>query len=243
MRPVARTHARLPDHRYRQGMMADRAKLLKDLGIDVWRLRPGADNVVNAPGRQVESSPEHAVSETTSTREASLTEVPPQERPAQKDPAGKPAVPLMKVPDPIDDFTVVCVRRGDATYVMCTSDLQGREKVGLNAARRFALDVLAIMAGSRGMAEKPGQPVSELVFDWPQPGVDNTREHASKALGAFVDKQLDDAGSGPFAVCEKVARLLADDALPGSVIRTPDLIRLLHDGELKKALWRQLQKS
>ena len=105
----------------------------------------------------------------------------------------------------------------------------GRSK----AVRRFALDILAASSGVFGGES------AQLSFDWPQPGVDNNPSSARKALGAFMSKQLSDQDPALVLIGREVAAHL--EQTPAASIELPPLAELMVDGDLKRALWAELE--
>ena len=77
-------------------------------------------------------------------------------------------------------FTVLCLAKEDSLLLIEPTDLR--------AGRRFGADLLAAVTGNWADAAR------QLLFEWPQAGIANDELSVSKALGAFVSRQLGESG-------------------------------------------------
>ena len=196
-------------------------RLLREMGVDVWRVRRQADDAGPA---EAEIQP---LTETETTAEADAVKAPVQ-------PLPEPAVaPVRKAPDEgadtsttIEPFAVVCLSREGAVLLSQPSDLK--------AARRFGADLLAAVTGIWG-----GQS-DQLVFEWPQPGIDASAESMSRALGAFVIKQVGDNADGLTLVSAEVVERLGRVPVPEECLVIPAIDELMTNGDLKRTLWQEI---
>jgi hypothetical protein len=121
---------------------------------------------------------------------------------------------------------VVCLSKGDVVLLI----EPGKSK----AALRFASDLLSAASNVWG-----GN-MDRLAFDWPQPGIENNAATQTRALGAFVDKQLGDRAPGLILLADEVAGRL--ETLPSGYLRLPPITLLMTQGEHKRALWEKLKE-
>jgi hypothetical protein len=126
---------------------------------------------------------------------------------------------------PVAPFSVVCFAKGDVLLLI--------EPGASRAAVRFAMDLLSAASGIWG-----GE-LDRLAFDWPQPGIENNPTTQSRALGAFVGKQIADRDPGLLLIGRDVAGRL-EQPVDGCVL-LPPLDALMTQGELKRALWAELK--
>jgi hypothetical protein len=210
---------------------ARKRAMLRQMGVDVWLDRTGHSEPLAELSEPEVSQREDLPSERTDqtplpgepARSPPRAEIPaPQESTAPKEPIAPKRQPSGPALAP---FSVACLSKGPVLMLV--------ELAPSKAGRRFALDVLAAASGVFG-----GE-TTQLAFDWPQPGVDNTPETVRKALGAFVAKQIGDLDP---------ARLLMDREVAGRLERVPDgcvllapLAELMVDGQKKRALWTELE--
>lgn len=102
------------------------------------------------------------------------------------------------------------------------------------AARRFAADLLAAITGVWG-----GQ-CRQLIFEWPQAGIDASEESMAKALGAFVAKQVSDNDGGLTLIGAEVVDRLGRVPVPDECLVIPAIDELMINGEKKRALWQEI---
>jgi len=201
--------------------------MLRQMGVDVWLARGGAVEPL------AELSVPQGDSATTRIPIATEQHARPV-TPASSEPA--PSKPPATVPDPaatqprtagspIAPFSVLCLSKG--RVLMFVEPGQSR------AARRFALDLLAASSGVWGGES------AHLAFDWPQPGIDNNPLTVRKALSAFVAKQLGDQNPSLVLIGREVAERL--EQIPDDSIVLAPLPELMVEGELKRALWTELE--
>jgi hypothetical protein len=119
-----------------------------------------------------------------------------------------------------EPFAVLCLSREGAVLLSQPSDLR--------AARRFGADLLAAVTGVWG-----GQS-DQLIFEWPQPGIDASAESMSKALGAFVIKQVGDNADGLTLVGAEVVERLGRVPVPDECMVIPAIDELMTSGDLKR---------
>jgi hypothetical protein len=197
------------------------------MGIDVWRQRGSRADVADPspssakPIEGVRPSPVHPESGHAATR----IRVPARVRASEREP---PATHPAEEPDA---YTVLCLSNAGnegAVVIAAPRDLR--------TGRRFAADLLASVTGVWG-----GE-LRQILFDWPQPGLDGSRTAAAKALGAFVDKQVADLGDGTVLIGAEVVERLGSRELPEHWLVTPRFDELMTSGEAKRALWRELAR-
>ncbi|MEM8766599.1 MAG: hypothetical protein AAGE43_04095 [Pseudomonadota bacterium] len=219
--------------------LTDRSrKLLKAMGIEVYRLRHG-----DAAREPVEQAPDQ-----TPVKQALKDTLPPlagsETAPASAPPSASPApmtVPADAGPA-VAPFVVLCLRKAGGLVILEADATGGpRQK----AERRFAVDLLAAATGAWG------GDTEALVFSWPQAAIENTAVAQRKALRAFLAKQLSDAQATVVLMDEGLsARLPEDgaffdgsaDAGGADVLSVPPLTALMSDGALKRALWQTLER-
>jgi hypothetical protein len=116
--------------------------------------------------------------------------------------------------------------------ILAADDLRGQT--------RLARDILA----AAGLPDADGG-VREHAFVWPLPGTSGG--DPGRALAAFADKRMADAGARVVLLPDSVAALLADQlqgSLAAAVVPLPALSRLVTEPEQKRELWhRILQKT
>jgi hypothetical protein len=177
------------------------------MGIDVWHLRPAAQE--NLSDQQA-SSPLSAQPATT-----------PQRFSASE--------PHTVRPTPIAPFVVVSLIKQDVLLLMAPRDLE--------ASRRFARDVLAAATGVRG--GESGQ----RVFDWPQPGIENSAASLNRALGAFVAKQISDNDSGMTLIGAELLDRLDGFEITDNTLVMAAIDELMTSAELKRKLWLEIERN
>lgn len=203
------------------------AQILSEMGIDVWRLRTDGlqQEVLDAAASESASGPQAVVEspgsrgQTAAAVESNArTAAPATEAPVEAPVEGKPVAP----------FNVVSLADEGGLLLFQSADLK--------SARRFAVDLLAAVTGSWSRNFR------QLVFAWPQPGIENTHASMVKALAAFVDKQIHDAGSNRVLVSAELLQSL-DQSWPDVEIQPlPEIDRLMVDAELKKSAWLEISK-
>lgn len=196
-------------------------QLLRDLGIDVWVLR---------------SSPETLSKESTHRSQGAsvVAAVTPAE--VRFDPS--PQTVERSVREPVeksDSDTIIDVACVSAPGVLLLLDspqpVQARRSGG-----RLVTDLLATTTGDWQIT------VRETQFRWPPAGVAKLQsQDGSRALGAFVEKQMQECGARWVLATDTVIDWLADGLLGDKLIGIPPIQDLGADGEQKRLLWRQIQ--
>lgn len=123
-------------------------------------------------------------------------------------------------------FTVLCLAKEDSLLLIEPTDLR--------AGRRFGADLLAAVTGNWADAAR------QLLFEWPQAGIANDELSVSKALGAFVSRQLGESGVRMKLVGSEVLERLG--TMPEECLVTAPTDQLMTDGELKRALWKEISR-
>jgi hypothetical protein len=223
------------------------------MGIDVWRPRrqgstgsepepvrtaDAAGSVVTqtAAGTSAQAA-KALLAEGVTARQAAAPQEVPDKKPgaSMPGPAAGPAHnpadarihPASSPPAPgVRPFTVWCFSRPGALLLIETADPR--------AARRFAADLLAALTGIWG-----GE-TEQLRFEWPQPGLSPSEDSVTRALAAFVGKQVGDNGDALVLVGAEVADRLAASTLPESCLVLPRFDTLMTDGACKRALWQDV---
>ena len=210
------------------------------MGIDVWRLRARA-GTAEADSAVVAARAARAV---LGARDAeALPADPPGKRAAVRpgdDPdrgerlghpvlegkeAGRSAREAAVAP-----FAVLCLTRAGVRLIVLGDDNR--------SVRRFAADLLAAATGVWG-----GR--SELIrFDWPQPGIDNTRTAQRRALTAFVERQLAESpDDGLCLVDSDVLNRVSQERLPTGYLVLPSLEELMSSAVLKRSVWESIRQQ
>ena len=192
---------------------------MRAMGIDVWHLRPAASpqEPVVPTEHRVQTLPENLSDPRPST--------PLSAQPAQTSASGSQAVR----PTPVAPFVVVSLIKQDVLLLIAPRDLK--------ASRRFAQDVLAAATGVRD--GESGQ----RVFDWPQPGIENSAASLSRALGAFVSKQISDNASGMTLIGAELLERLDDFELTDDTLVMAAIDELMTSAELKRKLWLEIERN
>lgn len=125
---------------------------------------------------------------------------------------------------PVAPFMVICLSKGDALILIEPTDVK--------TGRRFAVDVLSAVSGIWGGS------VAQLAFDWPQPGIANNEATVTRALGAFISKQVSDNGDGITLIGGELVKRLSEP--PDGCVILPPIDALMTQGELKRTLWAEL---
>jgi hypothetical protein len=128
----------------------------------------------------------------------------------------------------VSAFSVLCLRKDNAVLIAEPRDLK--------TGRRFAVDLLSSVTGTWGGRH------DQLVFDWPQPGIDGSRGAAERALRAFVDKQAADSPDGIVMVAQEVVDRLGTVQVPDRWVVIPVFDELMTRGEMKRTLWGELAR-
>jgi hypothetical protein len=211
------------------------AQILSEMAIDVWRLRAdgprqdfievaaevGSDAgqirqeaVVASPGVQQQTSPAAEATAATSV-------------PGDPGESAKPGVAESDA-GPVPEFNVVSLSNEGGLLLFQSADLKG--------SRRFAVDLLATATG------RWSRDYRQLVFAWPQAGIENTNTSMVKALAAFVEKQINDAPSNKVLVTAELFQRL-DRSWPAvDIQKIPDIDKLMVDAELKKVVWLEISR-
>ena len=189
----------------------DTAHILKLIGIDFCRLRDAQPEAGSSGRRQ---APVEAL------EAPARVDVNPSSR--------EEVVPVLieQSPPRIAPFTVLCLLFDQLLLLVESSNPR--------TARRFALDLHAALSGHWQVDAQ------QLSFSWPQAGIENSATHAQRALAAFLDKQIGDAGEAQILVCEGVVRKSPELSWPDQTIVVAELDKLMSDGDLKRSLWTQL---
>lgn len=128
----------------------------------------------------------------------------------------------------VSAFSVLCLKKDNAVLIAEPRDLK--------TGRRFAVDLLSSVSGVWGGHH------NQLVFDWPQPGIDGSRAAAERALRAFVDKQAADSPDGIVMVAKEVVDRLGTVQVSDRWVVIPVFDELMTRGELKRVLWGELAR-
>ena len=190
----------------------DTAQILKEIGIDVWRLRPARGSELSMPSGKPAEAPQAAAEARTEA---------PTVRPAQTATSKRPDTTTGPA---IAPFCVLSLLREGVLLLTESTDLRN--------ARRFGSDLLAACSGVWGGESR------QLIFEWPQPGLDSAGPAMSRALGAFVAKQLDDLGDGTVLMDANIAGRLEQPDHRCLVI--PPLDELMTDGDKKRGVWQEI---
>ena len=209
--PIGGPNARSMDIAKRQ--------LLRDLGIDVWILR---------------SSPETLSKESTHQGASVVAIAPPAE--VRVEPT--PQTVERSVREPVEKSasdTIIDVACVSAPGVLLLLDspqpVQARRSGG-----RLVTDLLATTTGDWQIT------VRETQFRWPPAGIAKLQsQDGSRALSAFVEKQMQECGARWVLATDTVIDWLADGLLGDKLIGIPPIQDLGADGEQKRLLWRQIQ--
>lgn len=202
----------------------DTARLLKEMGIDVWRLRrdSAAATLPDAPtpvvrARAPAADAPDAVPDVPAPAAAGVVSPVPEKS-------------VARATRPLDAFEVLCLAGHGLVWIGRPADPR--------TGRRFGGDLLCAAAG-RWSA---GQTFELITFSWPQPGVANTADLMRRALGAFVDKQCSDAADGRIMIGDEVLRELPRERLPERALRLPETDALMRDGEIKRRVWQAIEQ-
>jgi hypothetical protein len=219
-----------------------RTSILRLLGIDVWVQRQAATEAVAAQPVAEERDPARLTRE---LRE-SLQESP--RRSARAD-SGSAAVSTATPVVPQTNASPAVSKAADNDFPACrvvalhrSEGLLLADGADLTLARRLGRDLMASHAG--GWKDRP----SETLFDWQPEKVSGVSLSGRRALGAFINKQLDDLESGAVVLaCTGVLELLPE--LPESagnrglrLCKTVSLTELATDTAAKRVLWTQIQQ-
>jgi hypothetical protein len=221
-----------------QGKRMNTAQILSEMAIDVWRLRADSHR---QDFIEVAANAEEVGGDAGQIRqEAGLTSPGIQEQtsPAAESTAatlvpgdpGEPAEPGMAESDagPVPEFNVVSLADEGGLLLFQSADLK--------SPRRFAVDLLAAATG------RWSRDYRQLVFAWPQAGIENTNASMVKALAAFVEKQINDAPSNRVLVTAELFQRL-DRSWPAvDIQKIPEIDKLMVDAELKKVVWLEISE-
>ncbi|MCZ6619517.1 MAG: hypothetical protein O7E57_15450 [Gammaproteobacteria bacterium] len=199
-------------------------QLLRDLEIDVWVLRP----FLNAH-RNETTHGQHA----TVAQPATGLDVGTEPTAHTVEQSQLPVREPVGSSETDTGIAVSCVSApGVLLLFEATPPLQDRRRIG----GRLVNDLLAAVSGDWQIS------VRETQFTWPLVGVANLpSQDGPRALGAFVEKQMQECGAGWVLATRKVIDLLADGLLGDKLISMPPIQDLVADSEQKKQLWRQIQ--
>ena len=192
------------------------------MGIEAWRLRSAEPAA--APSRPERQVPTQARAPAAPPRRTAPSPPPPP----RNQPAARQTEPARHGPTDVptgDSFSVTafCAASQDGGALLACESLSGRGQAVL------AADIV------RCLCRNWAATVRRIEFNWPLPGVSGA---AGPALGAFLDKQIDD-----FSVTRALATASAAAKLPRDgidFITIPDLAEV-DSPDAKRLLWRQLQ--
>jgi hypothetical protein len=187
------------------------------MGIDVWRLRGRV--ATDAGGRS--SGTLDAVVRASEAKVGTA----PDSRPSEPGPAAASEAAAGDTSSPVAPFTVLCLVRDQAQVLIEPTDLR--------AGRRFAADLLASATGVWGGESRA------LLFEWPHAGIENRSRAMTRALTAFIQRQLDEPERSLTLIGAEVIERL-DLPPPGDLIVLPQIDELMRSSELKRALWVEL---
>ena len=245
--------------------------LLKDMGIDVWQLRPPAGSRVEpAQPRETEvrskdvENPPAAVLESplatgqeielqprSAKHSADSASGPGSAPGASSTPGANSAPAAADTAAAVNDESAADESVIEPFRVFCF--VRGDVMLMLQASHareigRFGRDLLVSACGDwRGQvaakaANGGTQNVQETVFSWPPAGLAATEEDAVKGLCAFTDKQLSTGGRKKLIVLSRsIAQRLSGMKLPQSVVLLPPVAEMSGSWELKRNLWLELQ--
>jgi len=213
-------------------MFMDTAQILREMGVDVWRRRrTGSDDSGEGSGKK--ASGKKASDKKTSGNKQPVKKPLPAAVAADRSglddvSAAVGREPEQKAPDAagVPAFKVLSLLREGALLVV--------EPAEIRTGRRFAADLLAAVTGLWGGESR------QLVFDWPQAGIENTRESMSRALAAFVNKQISDNEDGLTLIGAEVVDRLGQAPVPEDCLVLPPFEELMTRGELKRSLWKEI---
>ena len=199
-------------------------QLLRDLEIDVWVLRPFLKT-----HRNETTDDQHAIVAQPGTGSDVGTEPTAQT-------VERPQLPVREHLGSTETDTGIAVSCVSAPGVLLLFDtaspLQDRSRIG----GRLVTDLLAAVSGDWQISVRKTQ------FTWPLVGVAKLpAQDGPRALGAFVEKQMQECGASWVLATRKVIDLLADGLLGDKLISMPPIQVLVADSEQKKQLWRQIQ--
>jgi hypothetical protein len=226
---------------------ATRRRILKDLGIDVWRLRSAAPVAPLAPMPEP-AAPAPRPAAVSPAEAPPVTAPSPVETPRVKAPrveaarhrAAASAVAAPAAPEPIErlaepaaPLSVLSLAAG--SVVMLLEGSPPRRDL------RLARDVLAAAGG-----DWRAKPVTRR-FDWP-PAVAGAMladgpDALRRALEAFVRKDLDDYGAR-LLLCQESLCAHLPEQWPGcGLVVLPPLGRLGREPAQKRQLWRDIARA
>ncbi|MCR9258663.1 MAG: hypothetical protein NXH95_03005 [Pseudomonadaceae bacterium] len=213
-----------------------RSKMLAAMGVQVWHLRPAADEAAPAAARVSESVPvAEAVSLPETVTPPGTAPVPETQVPQpQARPESTPALSETPAPVPLEFQWA----KGTAS-ILLFSPVAGATSM------RHAKDILRY-ADWRGQHSAPG-PARSGEFKWPQL-LDTTTGTPVRALGVFIEKHFPDAKPWFLVADDLVDELLPwlREALPdGSVEKILILNNFsgsVTDAAQKKQIWQILQQ-
>ena len=211
---------------YNAGVM-ENAHLLRLMGVDRWRLRTAAAPLQDSHAAVAAAS--NPVTPLSAPDDSPAPNTPRERNAPLQDAAAQQArvQPVVETA-PVAPFTAVCLSVEGAMLVI---DLPDRRLPG-----RFCTDLLLALGGAA--SEVPAQ----VVFNWPQPGIEPGTGNSGRALAGFLDKQLEDAAPRHLLICEETSRRVPEFRWPERALFMPELAKILLDGELKRALWARLRE-
>lgn len=237
-----------------------RAQILKDMGIELWRLRPAAES--GARARPAEGAPRRQGAGDASAHRRAQANRGPAAAPGKQEAnkrhlrtAGQtnrtPATPLGR--RETDERRLRTTMRAnsaaaavpgrqpasapeaatDAAFTLWAVCARGILLVtGPFAGRRMEILAQDIVRSAVG---RWAEPTKLFRFAWPWPGAAGS---ATPALSAFLDKQIQDFAAESILATSSVAEKAAASGL--KPITIPDLEQL-DSSEAKRELWRRLQ--
>jgi hypothetical protein len=191
----------------------DPVQILAEIGVDVWRLRTSPEPASELVGSGVDSvEPELVLAEPEGSR--GLTA--PLAESSSVSPESAP----------VAAFDVLSLSSRNALLLVELGDLK--------SGQRFAADLLSAATGEWGNDH------GQLLFSWPQAGIDNSEASMTRALSAFIDKQLSDAAVTRVLISAEVAGRVTRQNLPESYVCLPAFGELMVSGELKRSVWTEI---
>ncbi len=213
-----------------------KASLLKDMGIDVWKLRPpaGGHGKHSEPhGIEVRAGgPAPDSRGVTGNRAAAGNTTAAGNTAAAVNDGTVADEPLPATA--IEPFSVFCFAQGNVLLMLQATHAR---EIG-----RLGRDLLTGARGNWHSGTHDTQALQETVFSWPPAGLSSTEEEAVKGLQAFTDKQLSqDSPKQLILLNQSIADRLAGMVLPESLVLLPSVAELSDNWELKRDLWLELQ--
>ncbi len=208
-------------------------RLLADMGIDWYRLRPDPRELLAVSADSEDRSGRAggvAASDASGDRES-----PPSVESRQDSVPAVPEVPpdAAETADRVPHVEMALVALSSGNTVLIAS------QSSFKLHQRLLRDVVVAM----GEAAKP-QPTA---FVWPPGGDEFTdagmrygADAAGRALNAFVQARIDEIEASVLILCDDVADSLHAQSYEARVVALPPLEQLALDSSAKRDLWRRL---